>query len=52
MNGAPIYLFLPENRFNPDNQKFINNLAFQILNINYFYMNATSMEETLYVDYV
>ena len=52
MNGAPIYLYLPENRFDPDNQKFINNLAFQMLNIDKFYMNGTSMEETLYVDYV
>lgn len=53
MNNSPIWLFLPENRFDPDKQKFINNLVEQKLNINSFYMNNQSaMDETLYVDQV
>jgi hypothetical protein len=53
MNNAQILIFLPENRFDPDKRKFINNLIQQSININYFYMNnMSSMEETLYVDNV
>jgi hypothetical protein len=53
MNNALVYLFLPENRFDPEGRKFVNNLVFQGLNINRFYMNnASAMEETLFVDNV
>lgn len=53
MNNALIYLFLPENRFDPDSQKFINNLQYQTLNINSYYLNqSASMEETVYADHV
>lgn len=48
-----MYPLLPENRFDHATKKFINNLVYQPVNINYRYMkNQSAMEETIFVDKV
>lgn len=48
-----MYLFLPENKFDPNKRTFINNLAYQPLNVNNrFLINNTALEETVFVDEV
>ena len=53
INDTYNYLFFPENRYDEENDKLINNLIVQQLNINYRYMNnLSSFEETVYLDQV